>query len=133
MKADKGSEFYNRSMKSFLQNNDIEMYPTNNEEKFIIAERFIVTLKNKIFRYMTSISENVYIDKLDNIVNKYNNTYHSTLKMKPVDVKSNEYIDSSKEINNKILNLKLVILSEYQNMKTSLQKLTLQIGLINFL
>ena len=130
---DKGSEFYNRSMKSFLQNNDIEMYPTNNEEKFIIAERFIVTLKNKIFRYMTSISENVYIDKLDNIVNKYNNTYHSTLKMKPVDVKSNEYIDSSKEINNKILNLKLVILSEYQNMKTSLQKLTLQIGLINFL
>ena len=130
---DKGSEFYNRSMKSFLQNNDIEMYPTNNEGKFIIAERFIVTLRNKIFRYMTSISKNVYIDKSDNLVNKYNNTYHGTLKMKPVDVKSNEYIDSSKEINNKILNLKLVILLEYQNMKTSLQKLTLQIGLINFL
>ena len=50
---------------------------------------------------MTSVSKNVYIDKLDDIVNKYNNTYHSTIKMKPVDVKSNTYIDSSKEINDK--------------------------------
>ena len=77
------------------------MYSTHNEGKSVIAERFIRTLKNKIYKYMTSISKNVYIDKLDDIVNKYNNTYHSTIKMKPVDVKSSTYIDSSKEINNK--------------------------------
>ena len=75
------------------------MYSTNNEGKSVVAERFIRTLKNKIYKYMTSISKNVYIDKLDDIVNKYNNTYHSTIKMKPVDVKSSTYIDSSKEIN----------------------------------
>ena len=59
------------------------------------------TLKNKIYNYITSVSKNVYIDKLDDIVDKYNNTYHSTIKMKPVDVKSNTYTDSRKEINNK--------------------------------
>ena len=75
------------------------MYSTHNEGKYVVAERFIRTLKNKIYKYMTSISKNVYIDKLDDIVNKYNNTYHSTIKMKPVDVKSSTYIDSSKEIN----------------------------------
>ena len=64
---------------------------------------------------MTSISKNVYIDKLDDIVDKYNNTYHSTIKMKPVDVKPNTYIDSSKEINYQYP--KLVILLEYQNIK----------------
>ena len=77
------------------------MYSTNNEGKSVIAERFIRTLKNKIYKYMTSISKNVYIDKLDDIVNKYNNTYHRTIKMKPVDVKLSTYIDSSKEINDK--------------------------------
>ena len=78
---------------------------------------------------MTSVSKNVYIDKLDDIVNKYNNTYHSTIKMKPVDVKSKIYIDPSKKINDKDLDLKLVILLEYQNIKIFLQKVTLQIGL----
>ena len=63
------------------------MYSTHTEGKSVIAERFIRTLKNEIYRYMTSISKNVYIDKLDDIVNKYNNTYHNTTKMKPVDVK----------------------------------------------
>ena len=58
---------------------------------------------------MTSVSKNVCIDKLDDIVNKYSNTYHSTIKMKPVNVKSKTYIDSSKEINDKDLDLKLVI------------------------
>ena len=66
---------------------------------------------------MTSVSKSIYIDKLDDIVDKYNNTFHSTTKMKPVDVKSNIYIDSSKEINNKDPNLKLVILLEYQKAK----------------
>ena len=82
--VDKGSEFYNRSTKSWLEKSEIEMYSTNNEGKFVIAEKFIRTLKNKIHKYMTSVSKNVYIDKLDNIVNKYNNAYHSTIKMKPL-------------------------------------------------
>ena len=73
--VDKGSEFYNRSMKSWLEKNDIEMYSTHNEGKSVVAERFIRTLKNKIYKYMTSISKTVCIDKLDDIVNKYNNTY----------------------------------------------------------
>ena len=69
------------------------MYSTNNEEKSVIAERLIRTLKNEIDKYMTSISKNVYIEKLDDIVKKYNNTYHTAVKMKPVDVKDNTYID----------------------------------------
>ena len=119
--VDKDSEFYNRSMKSWLEKNDIEMYSTHNEGKSVIAERFIRTLKNKIYKYMTSISKNVYIDKLDDIVNKYNNTYHSTIKMKPVDVKSNTYIDFSEEVNDKNPKSKIadnVRISKYKNVFT---------------
>ena len=112
---DKGSEFYNRTMKSWLEKNDIEMYSTHNEGKSIIAERFIRTLKNKIYKYMTSISKNVYIDKLDDIANKHNNTYHSTIKMKPADVKSNTYIDSSKDVNVKLKVGHIVKISKYKN------------------
>ena len=85
-------------MKSLLETNDIEMYSMHNERKSVVAERFIRTLKNKIYTYLTSVSKNVYTDKLDDIVNKYNNTYHSTIKMEPVDVKSSTYINSSKEV-----------------------------------
>ena len=95
--VDKGSEFYNRSMKSWLGKNDTEMHSTHNEGKPVIAERFIRTLKNKIYKYMTAVSKNMYIAKLDDMVNKYNNTYHSAIKMKPVDLKPNTYIDSNKE------------------------------------
>ena len=98
---DKGSEFYNTSFKKWLQDNDIVMYSTNNEGKSVVAERFIRTLKSKIYKHMTSISKNVYIDKLDDIVNEYNNTYRTTIKMKPIDVKDNTYINTDKEINNK--------------------------------
>ena len=73
--VDKGSEFYNTSFEKWLRDNDIVMYSTNNEGKSVVAERFIRTLKSKIYKYMTSISKNVYIDKLDDIVNEYNNTY----------------------------------------------------------
>ena len=66
-------------MKSWLQDNKIEMYLTHNEGKSVAAERFVRTLKNKIY-YMTFISKNMYLDKLDNIINKYNNTYHRTIK-----------------------------------------------------
>ena len=70
------------------------MYSIHNEGKYVVAKRFIRTLKTKIYKYMTSVSKNVYIDKLDDIVNEYNNTYRRTIKMKPVDVKDNKYIDS---------------------------------------
>ena len=69
------------------------MYSIHNEGKSIV-ERFIRTLKTKIYKYMTSISKNVYIDKLNDIVNEYNNTYHRTTKMKPVNIKDNAYIYS---------------------------------------
>ena len=87
--ADKGGEFYKRSMKSWLEKNDIEMYSTHNEGKSVAAERFIRTIKTRIYKHMTSISKNMYIDKLDDIVNEYNNTKHRTTKMKPFDVKGN--------------------------------------------
>ena len=81
IRVNKGSEFYNRSMKSWLEKNDIEMYSTHNGGNSVVAQRFIRALKNKIYKYMTSISKNVYNDKLDVTVNKYNNTYHSTIKL----------------------------------------------------
>ena len=77
------------------------MYSTHNEGRSVIAERFIRTLKSKIFKHMTSISKNVYIDKLDDIVNECNNTCHRTIKIKPVDVKDNTYICSIKDVNDK--------------------------------
>ena len=79
---------------------------------------------------MTSVSKNVDVDKLDDIVHKYNNIYHTAIKMKPIDVKTNTCIDSSKEIMIEILNLKLVVLLEYQNIKVFLQRFTLQSCLI---
>ena len=105
-------------MTSWLEKNDIEMYSMYNEGKSVVAERFIRTLKNKFSKYMTSISKNVYIDKLDDILNKYNNTYHTTIKMKIVHLKPNTYIDSSNEINNKDPKFKIgyiVEISKYKN------------------
>ena len=103
---------------TMARKNDIDMYSTHNEGKSIIAEKFIRTLKNKIYRYMTSVSKNVYIDKLDDVVNKYNNTYHSTIKMKPVDAKSKTYIDFNKENNMEGPNFKVgnhIRTSKYKN------------------
>ena len=107
--VDKESEFYNNSFKKWLKDNNIKMYSIHNEGKSVVAGRFIRTLKKKIYNHMTAVSKNVYIDKLDDIVNEQNNIFHKTINMKPVDVKNDEYIDSSKEVNDKILNLKLVI------------------------
>ena len=86
-------------LKKWLQDNDTVMYSTHNEEKSVVAERCIRTLKNKIYKYMTSISKNVYNDKLDDIVNEYNNTYHRAIKMKPIDFKNNTCINIDKEVN----------------------------------
>ena len=77
------------------------MYSIHNEEKSVAAERFIRTLNTKIYKYMTSVSKNVYINKLNDIVGDYNDTYHRTIKMKLVDVKDNTYIDFEKEVNDK--------------------------------
>ena len=66
-------------MKSWLEKNDIEMYSAHNETKSVVAERFLRALRNKIYKYMTSISKNVYVDKLNDIINKYNNTCHRTI------------------------------------------------------
>ena len=115
---DKGSEFCNRSMKSWLEKNDIEMYTTHNEGKSVLAERFIRTIKNKIYKHMTSISKNMYIYKLDDIVNEYNNTKHRTTKMKPIDVKDNTYINFGKDVNDNDPKFKVgdhVRISKYKN------------------
>ena len=77
------------------------MYSIHNERKSVVTERFIRTLKTKTYKYMTSVSKNIYIDKLDDIVGEYNNTYYRTIKIKPVDIKDNSYIDSKKEVNDK--------------------------------
>ena len=77
------------------------MYSTHNEGKSVVAERFTRTLKTKIYTYMTSVPKIVYIDKLDDIVNEYNNTCHRTTKMKLVDGKDNVYIDFGKDVNGK--------------------------------
>ena len=75
------------------------MYSTYNEVKSVVTETFIRTLKNKIFKHVTAVSKNVYFDVLDNIVDKYNNTFHRTIKMKPVDVKSNSYTEYNADSN----------------------------------
>ena len=108
--VDQGSGFYNSSFKDFLKKNNIEMYSTYNEGKSVVAERFIKTLKDKIFKHMTAISKNIYFDALDDIVNKYNNTVHRTIKMKPIDVTLILMLNTMKIQIKKILNLKLVIM-----------------------
>ena len=112
---EKGGEFYNTHFKKWLKDNNIEMYSTNNEGKYVADERFIRTFKNKC---MTSISKNVYIDKLDNIVNEYSNTYPRTIKMRPIDFKYNTYINIDKEVNNKDPKFRVgdhVSISKYKN------------------
>ena len=94
------------------------MYPTYNEGKSVDAERFIRTLKNKIFKHMTAVSKNVYFDVLDDIVNKYNNTVHRSIKMKPIDVTSDSYAEYNEDSNEKDPKFKVgdhVRISKYKN------------------
>ena len=128
--VDQGSEFYNNTIKDFVKINNFEMYLTYNEGKSVAVERFIRTLKNKIFKHVTAISKNVYFDVLNDIVNKYNNKVHKTIKMKPVNFTDDSYAEYNEK---KILNLKLVTTLEFQNMRTFLLKDILQIGLEKFL
>ena len=115
---DKGSEFYNSSFNKLLKDDNIEMHSIHNEGKSVVARRFIRKLKTKIYKYITSASKNVYIDKLDDIVDEYNNTYHRKIKMKPVDVRDNTYIGFKKEFTDKEPKFKVsdhVRISKYKN------------------
>ena len=116
--VNQGGEFYNVLSKRFLKINNIEMYSTYNEGKSVVAERFIRTLKNKIFKHMTAISKNVYFDVLDDIVNKYNNTVHRSIKMKPIDVTSDSYAEYNEDSNETKPKFKVgdhVGISKYKN------------------
>ena len=116
--VDQGSEFYNNVFKRWLKDNDIEMYSTHIEAKSVVAERFIRTLKNKIYKLMTAVSKNVYFDVLDRIVDKCNSTNHGTIKMKPIDVKSDSFVEYNEESNEKDPRFKVgdhVRISRYKN------------------
>ena len=99
--VDQGSEFYSTHFKKWLKDNNIEMHSTHNQGKSVVAERFIRTLKNKIYKHVTAISKNVYFDVLNDVVDKYNNTYHKTVKMKPIDIKSDSFAQYNEESNEK--------------------------------
>ena len=115
--VDQGGEFYNNVFEKWLSDNDIHMYSTYNEGKSVVAERFIRTLKNKLYKHMTATGKNLYYDVLDDVVNKYNNTKHSTIKMKPIDVKNNKrvYIDEHNEKDSKFKVGDRVRISRYKN------------------
>ena len=117
--VDQGGEFYNNVFKKWLSDNDIIMYSTYNEGKSVVAERFIRTLKNRLYKHMTPTGKNVYYDVLDDVVNKYNNTKHSTIKMKPIDVKDGNnkrvYIDEHNEKDSRFKIGDRVRISKFKN------------------
>ena len=116
--VDQGGEFYNNIFEKWLSDNDINMYSTYNEGKSVVAERFIRTLKSKLYKHMTAIGKNVYYDVLDDIVNKYNNTKHSTIKIKPIEVGENNkrvYIDEHNEKDSRFKVGDRVRISRYKN------------------
>ena len=97
------------------------MHSTHNEGKSVVAERFIRTLKNKIYKHVTAISKNVYFDVLNDIVDEHNNTYHKTIKMKPINVRSDSFAEHNEESNEKDLKFKVgdhVRISRYKNIFT---------------
>ena len=114
--VDQGGEFY-YVFKKWLSDNNIIMYSTFNEGKSVVAERFIRTLKNKLYKHMTATGKNVYYDVLDDIVNEYNNTKHNTIKMKPIDVGDNKraYIDEHNEKDSRFKIGDRVRISKFKN------------------
>ena len=109
------------------------MYSTYNEGKSVVVERFIRTLQNKNFELMTAISKNIYFDVLDDIVDKYNNTVHRTIKIKPIEVTADYYAEYNEITNKKISKFKVVIMLEFINIKTFLLQGILYIGQKKFL
>ena len=124
------SEFYNSNFKNWLPENNIEMYSTHNEGKSVAAERFIKTLKNKIYKHISAISKNVYFDVLDYIVDEYNNICHRTIKLKLIDVRSDSFAEYSEEVNAKYPKFKI---GDHVRIKTFLLKVIFQIGQKKFL
>ena len=119
--VDQGSAFYNNHFKKWLKDNENSMYSTYNEGKSVLTERFIRTLRNKIYKHMTAISKNVYFDVLDDIVDEYNNTYHKTIKMKPVDVESDSFSEYNEKSNEKDPKFKVsdhIRISKFKNVFT---------------
>ena len=116
--VDQGGEFYNNVFKKWLSDNDIIMYSTFNEGKSVVVERFIRTLKNKLYKHMMATGKNVYYDVLDDVVTKYNNTKHSTIKMKPKYVKNDNkrvYIDEHNEKDSRFKVGDRVRISKFKN------------------
>ena len=116
--VDQGGEFYNNVFEKWLSDNDIIMYSTYNEGKSVVAERFIRTLKNKLYIHMTATGKKVYYDVLDDVINKYNNTKHSIIKMKPIDVGDNNksvYIDEHNEKDSRFKVGDRVRISKFKN------------------
>ena len=116
--VDQGGEFYNNVFEKWLSDNNTNMYSTYNEDKSVVAARFIRTLKNKLYKHMTATGKNVYYNVLDDVVNKYNNTEHSTIKMKPIDVRDNNkrvFIDEHNEKDCKFKVGDRVRVSRYKN------------------
>ena len=104
--VDQGGEFYNNVFKKWFSDNDIIMYSTYNEGKSVVAERFIRTLKNKLYKHMAATGKNVYYGVLDDVVNEYNNTKQNTIKMKPKDVRDNKRVYIDEHNGKKIVDLK---------------------------
>ena len=115
--VDHGSEFYNNKFKSFLKENDIEMYSTFNEGKSVVVEKFIKTLKNKIYKHIATIGKNVYVDVLDDIVKKVQMLLILNM------------LNILKKPIKKVLILKSVIMSEFQSIKTFFPRVIHLIGL----
>ena len=115
--VDQGGEFYDHNFKKWLPDNDFIMYSTYNEGKSVVAERFIRTLKNKLYKHMTATGKNVYYDVLDDVVNEYNNTKHNTIKMKPKDIRDNKrvYIDEHNEKDSRFTVGDRVRISKFKN------------------
>ena len=116
--VDQGGGFCNNLFKRFLKTSNIEMCSTYNEGKSVVAERFIETLKNKIFKHTAAVSKNFYFDVLDDIVNKYNNAVNRTIKMRSIDVTSDSYAEYSEDSNVTKPKFKVsnhVTISKYKN------------------
>ena len=116
--VDQGGKFYNNLFKRFFKINSIQIYSTYNEGKSVVAERFIRTLKNNVFKHMTAVLNNFHFDVLDDIVNKHNNTVQRTIKMKPIDFTSDSYAKYNEDSNVTKPKLKVgnhVRISKYKN------------------
>ena len=117
----------------FLKDNDIEMYSTHNEGKSAAMERSIRTLKNNIYKQMITVGKNVYFNVLDDIVDKYNIIYHRSIKMKPKDINDSVFVEYNEELIKKIINLKYLIISEFQSIKMFFPRFIHRSGVKKFL